>query len=58
MLNGAKLLNTPSTYPGPRYQRADGTEFGIRVSAKEGITLSITKSNNPSLPTTFKIHQQ
>ena len=57
-LNGAQPTTTPSGYSGTWYQRSDGTVFGIRESSGSGTTIDVIRSNNPGLPSGFKVHQK
>jgi filamentous hemagglutinin len=58
LLNGAQPTTTPSGYSGNWYQRSDGTVFGIRESSGSGTTIDVIRSNNPGLPSGFKVHQK
>jgi filamentous hemagglutinin len=58
LLAGATPVTAPSGYAGTWYQRADGTVFGIRTSTGSGTTIDVIKSNNPSFPPGFKVHQK
>jgi len=58
LMNGAQPTTTPSGYSGTWYQRSDGTVFGIRESSGSGTTIDVIRSNNPSLPSGFKVHQK
>ena len=58
LLNGAQPTTTPSGYSGTWYQRSDGTVFGIRESSGSGTTIDVIRSNNPGLPSGFKVHQK
>jgi filamentous hemagglutinin len=49
---------TPSGYNGTWYQMSDGSVFGIRTSQSSGTISDVIKSNNLSLPSGFKVHQQ
>jgi hypothetical protein len=58
LLNGATPIATPSRYTGAWYQMPDGSVFGIRTSTGNGTTIDVIKSENPSLPSGFKVHQK
>ncbi len=58
LMKGAKPVATPSGYAGVWYQMLDGSVFGIRKSDGSGTTIDVIKSNNPSLPSGFKVHKQ
>jgi hypothetical protein len=58
LMNGATPVTTPSGYAGTRYKTPDGSVFGIRTSAGSGTTIDVIKSNSPTLPPGFKVHQQ
>ena len=58
LMNGATPIATPSGYVGTWYGMPDGSVFGIRTSTESGTTIDVIKSNNPSLPSGFKVHQQ
>ncbi|WP_081771952.1 two-partner secretion domain-containing protein [Paraburkholderia nodosa] len=58
LMQGATPVATPSGYNGTWYQMPDGSVFGIRTSQSSGTTIDVIKSNNPSLPSGFKVHQQ
>jgi filamentous hemagglutinin len=58
LLDGAAPIATPSGYAGTWYQRSDGTIFGIRASLGSGATIDVIQSDNPNLPSGFKIHQK
>ncbi|ACR30312.1 filamentous hemagglutinin family outer membrane protein [Burkholderia glumae BGR1] len=58
LMNGATPTTTPPGYAGTWYQMPDGSVFGVRTSTGSGTTIDVIKSNNPSLPSGFKVHQQ
>ncbi|MDI2113778.1 hypothetical protein, partial [Commensalibacter nepenthis] len=62
-LQGAKKIDTPENYglskdggKGQYYERADGVEFGIRKSNKNGTTIEIKNNNGQNIDPNFKIH--
>lgn len=55
---GATAVSAPPSYKGLWYKRADGMVFDIRNSVGSGATIDVIRSNNPSLPPGFKVHQQ
>jgi len=57
LLSGAIPTSSPLRYPGVAFERPDGTVFGIRNSSESGLTIDILRSNSPSIPNGFKIHQ-
>lgn len=58
LMQGSTPISAPSSYSGTYYQMSDGSVFGIRTSKSSGTTIDVIKSNNPSLPSGFKVHQQ
>ena len=58
LMEGSKPVATPSGYNGTWYQMSDGSVFGVRTSRSSGGTIDVIKSNNPGLPSGFKVHQQ
>ncbi len=58
LMEGSAPVTTPPGYKGTWYQRSDGTVFGLRTSDDSGATIDVIKSNTPSLPSGFKVHQQ
>jgi hypothetical protein len=58
LMNGATPTTTPPGYAGTWYQMPDGSVFGIRASTGSGTTIDVIKSNDPSLPSGFKVHQK
>lgn len=47
-----------SRYNGVRYQREDGSIFGLRLSRDYGLTLDVLESNNSAVRDGFRIHQR
>jgi RHS repeat-associated protein len=58
LLSGAQPVAPPAGYPGTTYQRPDGSIIGIRTSPSSGATIDVIKSNSPSIPNGFKVHQR
>jgi filamentous hemagglutinin len=58
LMQGSTPISAPSSYSGTYYQMSDGSVFGIRTSESSGTTIDVIKSNNPSLPSGFNVHQQ
>jgi hypothetical protein len=58
LMIGARVANDPR-YAGVRYQREDGSAFGLRLSRDHGLTLDVIESNTPALIRNgFRIHQR
>ena len=58
LLDGATSIASPSSYEGAWYLRSDGTVFGVRTSGESGATIDVIQSDNPALPSGFKVHQK
>lgn len=58
LMVGARQIGTDRRYDGVRYQREDGSIFGLRLSRDHGLTLDVLESNHPSIPNGFRIHQR
>jgi hypothetical protein len=54
----ARQMNADPRYDGVRYERGDGSVFGLRLSRDNSLTLDVLKSNTPSIKNGFRIHQR
>jgi hypothetical protein len=57
LLEGSSRLDDHPTYDGMRYQRSDGTQFGLRNSKDWGETIDVFKSPNSKISPGTKVHQ-
>jgi hypothetical protein len=58
LMIGARQLRDNPRYDGVRYQREDGSSFGLRLSHEHGLTLDVLESNTPLVKNGLRIHQR
>lgn len=56
LLRGSKSTPSRPDYEGQWFERPDGLVFGVRISARHGLTIEIIRSSNPLLPQGYKVH--
>lgn len=58
LMVSARQMGAHPTYDGVRYERSDGSVFGLRLSREHGLTLEVLESNSPLIKNGLRIHQQ